>query len=359
MMKVSLILGTRPEIIKMSPLVRACQAAGIESTIIHTGQHYSWNMDRSFFEDLKLPPADYNLEVGSQNNLLQTSLIMQRLAPVLEKVVPDAVLVLGDTNTVLAGSLAANKMGIRLGHVEAGLRSYDRRMPEEFNRVISDHLADWLFCPTSKSMTIVKKEGIPDSRLFMTGNTIVDAVQQNLELARRQADPFSLLEIERGRYILATAHRQEYVDHPDSLRGVIDGLTAVADKTGLPVVFPMHPRTRKMVGAFGISLPSSLRVIEPTGFFDFLRMEENAALILTDSGGVQEEACILRVPCVTLRDNTERPETVEVGANRLAGTNPCSILAAAKEMIDVPRNWTNPFGDGHAAQRMIDIIRHV
>ncbi len=355
-MKVCIILGTRPEIIKMAPVIRKCESDGIETVVIHTGQHYSWNMDRVFFNELGLPEAKYNLEVGSQSNLLQTSLIMQRLEPVLEIEKPDAVLVQGDTNTVLAGSLAANKLGMRLGHVESGLRSYDRRMPEEFNRTIADHLADWLFCPTEGSLETAKKERISDSSLFLTGNTIVDSVKQNLEIARRGTDPFSRLGVEPSRYVLVTAHRQEYVDNPDSLKGILNGLEGIARETGMKMVFPVHPRTSKMIRTFGLSMPQGVLATEPLGYFEFLLLEEGASLILTDSGGVQEEACILHVPCVTLRDNTERPETVEVGANMLSGTDPQKMVSAAKRMLGAKRDWKNPFGDGNAAEKIVKII---
>lgn len=357
-MKVCIIIGTRPEIIKMAPVIRRCISEGHETVIVHTGQHYSWNMDKIFFKELNIPAAKHNLEVGSCSNLSQTSLIMQRLETVLNEEKPDVVLVLGDTNTVLAGALAANKMGIKLGHIEAGLRSYDRRMPEEFNRIVADHLADWLFCPTPGSLATLRKEGIPDSRLFMTGNTIVDSVRQNLDIAKKSSDPFSGMGLKHHGYVLATAHRQEYVDNPASLGGIIGGLEGVATRTGMPVLFPIHPRTRKMVDTFGITIPPGIRTVEPLGFFDFLLLEEKAALILTDSGGVREEACILQVPCVTMRDNTERPETVQVGANVLAGTDSGRIVSAAERMLKAERKWNNPFGDGTAAEKIVDAIRH-
>jgi len=351
---VAIILGTRPEIIKMSPVVRACRAQGVEALILHTGQHYSYDMDKVFFEELELPQADYNLEVGSGMHGEQTGKILQGIEKVLVKERPGAVLVQGDTNTVLAGALAAAKLGIKVGHVEAGLRSYDRTMPEEANRVLTDHISDWLYVPTEVARQNLRQEGITRG-VVRTGNTVVDAVKQNLALAQHKSNVLHRLGLEDDHYILATAHRQENVDDPKRLRDMVLGMRKVSDELKMTLIFPAHPRTRNRLSEFDVDAEGIL-LTDPFGFLDFLVLEANARLILTDSGGVQEEACILKVPCVTLRRNTERPETVEVGANALAGTDPSSIFDQARKMMRARRSWRNPFGDGRAGER---IVRHV
>ena len=359
-MKLSLILGTRPEVIKMSPVVRACECQGLGWFMIHTGQHYSYNMDRVFFEQLKLPDARYNLDVGSGRHGEQTGRMLTGIEKVLMKEKPDVVLVEGDTNTVLAGVLAASKLGVRVGHVEAGLRSYDRRMPEEINRIVADHISDYLFAPTEKARDILLDEGISDEKIFVTGNTVVDAVYQNLEIANtRDGTLESIQETEPNLgadgYFLATAHRQENVDDATRFAGILKGLELVSREFSLPVIYPIHPRSKKMMTQFGIGA-EGVAFIEPLNYLSFLKLEANARLVLTDSGGVQEESCILRVPCVTLRDNTERPETVEVGANVLVGTNPERILNGVKTMFNRGNDWENPFGDGQAGEKTINVL---
>jgi UDP-N-acetylglucosamine 2-epimerase (non-hydrolysing) len=275
---------------------------------------------------------------------------------VLMKEKPDVVLVEGDTNTVLAGALAASKLGIGVGHVEAGLRSYDRMMPEEINRVVADHISDYLFAPTEKSRDILLGEGISDEKVFVTGNTVVDAVYQNIEIANgRDETPESIEEIEPEGYFLATAHRQENVDDAARFAGILNGLELVSKEFSLPVIYPIHPRSRKMMEEFGLDA-EGVTFIEPLDYLSFLKLEADARLVLTDSGGVQEETCILKVPCVTLRDNTERPETAEVGANVLVGVDPGKILEGARVMIGRRRDWENPFGDGRAGERIVGII---
>ncbi len=360
---IAIILGTRPEIIKMSPVIRACEARGEDYFILHTGQHYSYEMDRVFFEELELRKPAYNLDVGSATHAVQTGAILAGVEKVLLKTKPDSVLVQGDTNTVLAGALAASKSYVRsggkqvlVGHVEAGLRSFDRRMPEEINRVLADHISDYLFAPTETARRHLIDEGISEEKIFITGNTIVDAVHQNLALAKTKADTVQQLGLEKDAYFLVTLHRQENVDDKIRLSGIISALAAIEEKYGLPVVFPLHPRTGKMIRTFGLDT-SGIRTIPPLGFLEFLQLESGARLALTDSGGVQEESCILSVPCVTIRDSTERPETVEAGANIVAGIEPDGIIAAAASMLDKKRSWENPFGDGHAGERILDILR--
>lgn len=352
-MRIAIVLGTRPEIIKMSPVVRECERRGTPFFILHTGQHYSHEMDQVFFERLGLPRPLHKLDVGSGPHGAQTGKMLAGVERVLQEERPDAVLVQGDTNTVVAGALAAAKLGIPVGHVEAGLRSHDRTMPEEVNRIVADHVSDWLFPPTEASARALRAEGLPDSRILVTGNTIVDAVQENRKLAEARSGVLPRLGLERRGYVLMTAHRQENVDDAARFRGVLDGARAVARGLGVPLLYPIHPRARKMLGEHKLDA-EGVRLVDPVDFLDFLQLEGNARLILTDSGGVQEEACILGVPCVTMRDNTERPETVEVGANVLAGTDPAAIGAAARRMLDARGGWPNPFGAGDAAVRILD-----
>jgi UDP-N-acetylglucosamine 2-epimerase (non-hydrolysing) len=354
-MKISIILGTRPEIVKFSPIIRECVRLGLNFSILHTGQHYSYNMDKVFFEQLNLPNAKFNLDVGSGSHGQQTGKMLAGIEEVLLKESPDVVLVQGDTNTVLAGTLAAAKLGIKVGHVEAGLRSYDRSMPEEINRVVADHASDFLFAPTLKSRVILLGEGIDESKVFLVGNTVVDALCQNLEIAQSKSQIFDTLGIESYKYLLATAHRQENVDDKNKFSGLICGLQKVQREFKLPLIYPIHPRAKKRLVAFGID-SSGITFVEPLDYLAFLQLESKARLVLTDSGGVQEETCILGIPCVTLRENTERPETVEVGSNILAGTDPEKILQATKKSLDHKKNWANPFGDGTTGAKIIKIL---
>jgi len=356
-MKISIILGTRPEIIKMSPVIRELENQSMDYFILHTGQHYSYNLDKIFFDDMELPDAKYNLDVGSGSHAEETGKMLIGIERVLQEEKPDVVLVEGDTNTVLAGALAAVKLGVKVGHVEAGLRSYDRSMPEEINRILADHVSNYLFPPTKNAKDILLGEGISEDNIFVTGNTIVDAVYQNLEIAKRKMNILNKLNLKRGGYLLVTAHRQENVDVKERLKGILKGLELVYNKFNWPIIYPIHPRTMKRIKEFGIEVPGGIELIEPLGFLEFLQLEANAKLVLTDSGGVQEETCILKIPCVTLRDNTERPETLDVGSNILVGTDPNRILEGAKKMLSVERNWTNPFGDGHAGEQIVDIIK--
>ncbi len=359
---IAIVLGTRPEIIKMSPVIRACEKRNEDYFILHTGQHYSYEMDRVFFEELELPVPAYNLDVGSGTHAVQTGAILAGVEKVLHETKPDVVLVQGDTNTVLAGALAASKSyvreggkQVRIGHVEAGLRSFDRSMPEEINRVLADHISDYLFAPTDTARQHLNDEGIDDEKIFVTGNTIVDAVNQNLSLAQKRIDTVKKLGLEKNRYFLVTLHRQENTDNKKRLTGIIRGLASVQKANGMEIVFPIHPRTEKMIRTFGIDT-AGIRIVPPLGFLEFLQLESQARLALTDSGGVQEEACILSVPCVTIRDSTERPETVEAGANIVAGFKPAAIADAAGTMLKQKRRWKNPFGDGHAGERILDIL---
>jgi UDP-N-acetylglucosamine 2-epimerase (non-hydrolysing) len=313
-------------------------------------------MDKVFFDQLDLPQTSHNLGVGSGTHAEQTGKMLMGIERVLRKEKPDVVLVEGDTNTVLAGALAAAKLGVKVGHVEAGLRSYDRNMPEEINRILADHCSDMLFAPTPQSKQILLGEGIDVERIFVTGNTIVDAVYQNLEISKRKSEIVDRLGIGNGGYSLATVHRQENVDNESRFRGILEGLEMVHKEFGFPVIYPIHPRAKKQLTLFNFHA-DGLKLIESLDYLSFLRLESNAKLVLTDSGGVQEEACILQVPCVTLRNNTERPETLEVGANTLAGTDPTEIVKKAELMLATDRDWKNPFGDGKAGKKIISILR--
>jgi UDP-N-acetylglucosamine 2-epimerase (non-hydrolysing) len=355
-MKVSVIIGTRPEIIKMAPVIRELQAQGVDFFILHTGQHYSYNLDRIFFEELELLAPKYNLDAGSGTHGEETGKMLIGIEKTLLQEKPDIVLVEGDTNSVLAGALAAAKLHIKVGHVEAGLRSYDRNMPEELNRVLTDHLSDYLFAPTEEAKHNLVSEGIPKERIIITGNTIVDAVYQNLDLARGKSRILNVLGLKQNGYFLVTAHRQENVDVRGQLQDMFEGFRLVYERFHLPLFYPIHPRARRKLEEFRLEIPPGLRFIEPTGFLDFLLLEANAASVLTDSGGVQEETCILKVPCVTLRDNTERPETLQVGSNILAGTSSQRILDSVDLMLSRERNWRNPFGDGKAGNRIVEAI---
>jgi UDP-N-acetylglucosamine 2-epimerase (non-hydrolysing) len=354
-MKIAIILGTRPEIIKLAPVINELRRKKADFFILHTGQHYSYSLDRVFFEQLELPRARYNIEAGSGSHAAQTAKILVGSEKILQQEVAGTVLVQGDTNSVLAAALAAVKLHVKVGHVEAGLRSYARNMPEEINRVLADHCSDYLFAPTEKARSILLGEGIPGEKISVTGNTIVDAVYQNLELSGDKSHALETLHLKPDGYLLATLHRQENVDDRARFGSMLEGLERVTATTGLQVIYPIHPHSRNRMAEFGLDAPG-LTLTEPVDFFGFLQLENNARLILTDSGGIQEEACILGTPCVTLRDNTERPETVEVGANILAGASPDNILDCARTMLGRKTAWPNPFGDGKAAERIVGIM---
>jgi len=354
--RLAIILGTRPEIIKLSPIVRLCERRGVPYTLIHTGQHYSDELDTIFFERLGLPEPDYHLGVGSGSHGEQTGEMLAGIEEVLMTEDIDVVLVQGDTNSVLAGGIATSKLDATLGHVEAGLRSFDREMPEEINRIVTDHVGDYLFAPTEESASLLREEGIDEDRIYVTGNTIVDAVMANRELAAEKSTILEEYGLSDGGFILMTAHRAENVDDRDRLVNILTGVDRVARELDCPVIYPIHPRTCDRVAEFDINVPERIQLVEPLDFLDFLRLEDTASLVVTDSGGVQEETCILQTPCVTVRNSTERPETVSVGANVIAGTDPEDITASAQAQLNKPVDWDTPFGDGDAAERILDVI---
>jgi UDP-N-acetylglucosamine 2-epimerase (non-hydrolysing) len=353
--KIAIVVGTRPEIIKMAPVVRACIARQVAYVLLHTGQHYSFEMDGVFFRELELPEPRHNLEIGSGSQAYQIAAIVSGMEPLLKTERPDILLVEGDTNSVLAAALAANKLGVRVGHVEAGLRSGDRGMPEEINRILTDHLSDELFAPTSGARDTLLGEGIAERRVHVTGNPVVDELLLQKPRATRP-ELFERFGVEPGRYVLTTVHRLENVESASRLGGFFTGLAVAARELGMPVLAPLHPRTRDKLAEHRITVDSSVRLMTPLGYLDFLGLMASAALVMTDSGGLQEEACCLGVPCVTLRDNTERPESIEVGANTLAGAEPGRIAEAARVMAGRRGGWKNPFGDGKSGARIVDCL---
>ncbi|MFB6130638.1 MAG: non-hydrolyzing UDP-N-acetylglucosamine 2-epimerase [Salinigranum sp.] len=353
---VSIVLGTRPEIIKLAPVIRECDRRGVTYSLVHTGQHYSEALDGDFFDLLDLPEPDHELRVGSGPHGRQTAAMIEGIEGALREDRPETVVIQGDTNSTLAGAIAGGKLDVAVAHLEAGLRSFDREMPEELNRIVADHAADWLFAPTATARNNLRSEGLPPERILVTGNTVVDAVEQNRSIAVEESDVLERLGLAPGEFGVVTVHRAETVEDASTFADVLDGVARVARERDVEMVYPIHPHSRETLEAFDVTVPDAVRLVPPQDYLDFLRLESAAALILTDSGGVQEEACILGVPCATLRDNTERPETIEAGANCLAGTDPERISAAAREMIEVPRDWRNPFGDGDAAARVLDAI---
>ncbi|GAA0823785.1 UDP-N-acetylglucosamine 2-epimerase (non-hydrolyzing) [Colwellia asteriadis] len=360
-MKIGIIVGTRPEIIKMAPVIRECKKRGIAHFIIHSNQHYSQEMDSIFFKELELPAPDYNLGVGSGLHSNQTGNILIKMEPILLQEKPDIVLVQGDTNTVLAGALAASKLDIKVGHIEAGLRSYDRSMPEETNRILTDHMSEYLFAVGPNQHAILAKEGLESDKIFTVGNTVSDSLFQHLEISANTSTILADLGVSSKAFFLVTAHRASNVDVSANLLELLALFDKLHAKYSQTIVWPIHPRTQAKLKEFDIELPSYLKLIPPIGYLDFIQLQKHAQLILTDSGGIQEEACLLGVPCITLRDNTERPESIEVGANVLVGRNADKALAAADKWLSAEAsgesfNWKNPFGDGHVAELILDII---
>jgi UDP-N-acetylglucosamine 2-epimerase len=320
--------------------------------LVHTGQHYDPGLSDVFFQELALPPPDHHLGVGSGTHGRQTGQMLERLEPVLQQEAPDWVVVFGDANSTLAGALAAAKLHLPLAHVEAGLRSFDRSMPEETNRIVADHCADLLFAPTQTAMEHLTREGLAE-RARLTGDIMYDSLLQHLPLAAARSGIIERLGLAPGGYALATVHRAANTDDLAALGRILDAL-AILDE---PVVFPMHPRARLALASSDLETAANVRAIEPVGYLDMLALQQRARVVLTDSGGVQKEAYLLGVPCVTLREETEWPETSVDGWNVLAGTEPGRIVEAARR----PRPSRAPpgvFGDGQAARRMVELLEH-
>ena len=366
-MKIATILGTRPEIIKMAPIIDEISKRGIDQIVLHTGQHYDKEMSETFFNDLEIPAPDYNIHVGSGTHAKQTALMMEGIEEVLLDEKPDIVLVQGDTNAVLAGALVASKMHIAIGHVEAGLRSFDMTMPEEINRIVADGVSSMYFVPTHESAINLLAEGFSRKNLFITGNTVVDACHRHLEIARKrgiQEESLARLDIENMDNILTlTMHRAENVDIKERVINIID---ALKELTQMNIVFPIHPRTKNALENFGLfdelNALEHVHIIKPIGYLDFLQLTSASTLVLTDSGGLQEEAITLDVPALTLRYNTERPETVAAGGNILVGSNKDAILKYVNlilsddEFAHRMRNAPNPYGRGNSAKSTVDAI---
>ncbi len=364
-MKLINIVGTRPQFIKVGPILRAIHRHNrarpnriIHDILVHTSQHYNFEMSGVFFEELELKEPDYQLGVGSGTHALQTGEMLKRIEDVLMKEKPDVVMVLGDTNSTLAGALAAAKLDIPVAHVEAGVRSFNKRMPEEINRILTDHVSDFLFCPTETAVKNLRREGITRG-VRCVGDVMYDSVLYSVKLAEQHSKILERLEIEPKGYGLSTVHREENTNNPKRLRSIFNALEQIATD-GLPVIVPLHPRTRKKLGPLNLRL-KNLHIIEPISYLDMLLLEKQARILLTDSGGVQREAFFFRVPCVTLREETEWVETVNASWNRLAGASEKRILRAFREMSESnsPPRSRSAFGAGKAAEVIIRILTAV
>jgi UDP-N-acetylglucosamine 2-epimerase len=350
MRKIINIVGARPQFIKLAPLSKILRENKFKDIIVHTGQHYDENMNDLFFKELEIPEPDYNLGIGSGNHGEQTGKMLIEIEKVLLKEKPDLVIVFGDTNSTLAGALATSKLHIPLAHVEAGLRSFNKKMPEEINRIVVDHLSDLLFCPTQTAVENLEKEGITKG-VYLVGDIMFDALIHFSKISEKKSKILEKLNLKPKNYYLATVHRAENTDNYERLKNILTAFSKL-DKV---VVFPIHPRTKKMIEYFGLNnLLDGILVIEPVGYLDIIRLEKNAKAILTDSGGVQKEAFWLKVPCITLRDETEWLETVKYGWNRIVGSDVESIKNAIKN-IEPGRNLD--FNNNCPAENICEIIK--
>lgn len=345
MVKIAFVLGTRPEIIKLYSLIKLCEDTNIDHFVVNTDQHYDKNMRDVFFEELGIKTPRYKLGVGSGSHAQMLARMLVPLEEVFLQEKPTVVVVQGDTNTVLAGCLVAIKMGIKVAHIEAGLRSYDRSMPEEYNRIITDHASDYLFTPTDKQKDILLNEGIEAGKVFVTGNTVVDAA---LAISKNEK------KVDYGsKFILLTSHRPSNTDRKENLDAILSAAQSICEAEGMMCIFPAHPRLSSKLDY--IQSFDRIKVIKPLGYSDMLSHIKKSEMIMTDSGGIQEESCILEKKCLILRTNTERPETVEVGgAILLDEVTEKDIFAKYRELTQRKVKWRNPFGDGKAAERIID-----
>jgi UDP-N-acetylglucosamine 2-epimerase len=354
---VATVIGARPQFIKAAPLTAALREAGISELVVHTGQHYDYQMSQIFFDELGIRAPDVNLEVGSGPHGRQTGEIMARLEELLVAEKPDRVIVFGDTNSTLAGAITAAKLGIPVSHVEAGLRSFNRKMPEEHNRVLADHCSDLLFCPTQTAVENLTGEGITKG-VYLVGDPMCDSIRLFSPLAAQKSRILDTLGLAAGQYIVLTLHRPYNVDNPASLTAILLAITELKE----PVIFPVHPRTRSRIDALSPSVmrsldQSRLRLVEPLGYLDMLKLQQGARIIMTDSGGLQKEAYMLGVPCITLRPETEWVETVKSGWNVLTGDNGEAIARAATSPIPVDRPRPPLFGDGYASQQIVQYLQ--
>jgi len=364
-MKIAFIIGTRPEIIKMAPIIDLAQKWQIEHVLIHTGQHYDHEMSQKFFLDLEIEKPHYNIGVGSNSHGKQTAQMIEEIEKVLTHEKPDIVLVQGDTNAVLAGAVAASKLNISVGHVEAGLRSFDRTMPEETNRKIADSCSTMYFVPTEESAINLALEAVDPHEIFVTGNTVVDACLRHLKIAEQKSKLLSDLDVD-GDILTLTMHRAENVDDPERLKNILDALVELQDIT---VVFPVHPRTRKTLENFGylnkLENTPHIKLTKPIGYLDFLLLLSRSKFVMTDSGGLQEEAITLNIPCITLRYNTERPETVSAGGNILVGSDKDRIIetiqriSGDEELYKKMQDAKNPYGNGNSSENILkEVLKH-
>jgi len=345
-LKIMSVVGARPQFIKAAPVSRVLRRTH-EEVLVHTGQHYDDNMSEIFFRELEIPEPDINLGVGSGPHGEQTGVMMAGIEKVALDVRPDWVLVYGDTNSTVAAALVAAKLHIKVAHVEAGLRSFDRRMPEEINRVLTDHVSDLLLCPTDAAIHNLAREGI-DHGVHLVGDVMYDAFLFNLEAARKRDGVLKKLGLAPGAFALATIHRAENADDPARLAAILEGI----DRSGMDVILPLHPRTRARLNEVP---PARIRVVDPVGYLDMLALEDAAAVIVTDSGGVQKEAYFLSKPCVTLRDRTEWTETVEAGWNTVVDADSGQIVEAMRSFR--PKGvHPNLYGDGHAAEKIAELL---
>jgi len=349
-----IVLGIRPDIINFQPIVKELQKKKCTFSIVHTGQHYSYFFDKLFFEELNFPKPNYHLKVGSGTQAQQLGTLVQRFEKVLLKEKPDLVFSFSDANPALS-AIVASKMGIKIAHLEAGMRSYDWRMPEEKNRRLVDSISDYLFTPTLGTKQNLLHEGHPTHKIFRVGKPIYD-VLNNFKKEIDQNKILEKLQLDKKDYFLVTAHRPENVGFKRPLKNIIESLNELHKKYEKDIIFPIHPRTRKFIKKFGIKLSKGIRLFNPVGFLEFSKLEKNAFCCVTDSGTVQEDSCIFKVPCVTLRISTERPETVEVGSNIVAGLNKKHILEATDIMINRKPNWKNPYGKPDSAKKTIKIL---
>ncbi len=351
-MKIVTIVGARPQFIKAASLSRELRKRHVE-ILVHTGQHYDKNMSDVFFNELEIPPPAYNLEVGSGSHGAQTGMMLARIEDVLTSEKPDHVLLYGDTNSTLAGALAAAKMNIPVCHVEAGLRSFNRRMPEEINRVMADHISDLLLCPSQTAVDNLKSEGITQG-VHVVGDVMADALNHAVETSKNRSHILEDLGLAGKKYLLATVHRPENTDDPRRLETILGALTEISERE--PVVFPVHPRTRKyLVASASLNRKSKIqnpKLIDPLGYLDMVSLERSARMILTDSGGIQKEAYWLGVPCVTMRDQTEWVETVEAGWNMLVGADPQKIVDAVRSFSPADEH-PQLNGDGQSAEKCV------
>jgi len=350
MPRILTILGARPQFIKAAPVSRAFAEAGIDEAIVHTGQHFDQGMSDVFFEELKIPKPDFHLGIHGGGHGAMTGAILQALEPLMASERPDWVLVYGDTNSTLAGALAASKLHIPVAHVEAGLRSFNRRMPEEQNRIVADQLAEVLFAPTDAATARLREEGIPDERIHQVGDVMYDAALYYGRLADERSGILAHHDLVPGQYTLATVHRADNTDDPDRLRAIMNGLDEVA-RERMPVILPLHPRTRAAMERYSIE-PRFIQATEPVGYLDMAALERHAAVVATDSGGVQKEAYFHRVPCVTLRDETEWVELVAMGWNRLAPPGQACINEVVSAVVGRCGVEGTPYGKGDAAKRI-------